>query len=222
MHSTDTFLGRLRELNVQLQLNGDRLGCSAPKGVLTPELTDELRRRKPELIARLKELASHDEAGAEIPAMPRGERLPLSAGQRRLWFLQQYDRDSYAYNIVFAVRLRGHLETHQFAEALRAVVDRHEALRTGFDDTDGTPHARIVDTGDWRPDIVELNGDDEAIDAAARALATAMAQRPFDLTRAPLMRTLIGRVSPDHHVLIIAVHHIVADGWSLGVLILDA
>ena len=206
---------------MQLQLNGDRLGCSAPKGVLTPDLTDELRRRKPELIVRLKELAA-EEANAEIQKLPRGERLPLSAAQRRLWFLQQYDRESYAYNIVFAVRFRGHLETHQFAEALRSVVERHEALRTGFDETDGTPHARIVDTGDWRAEIVELKGDDDAVDAAARALATEMAQRPFDLTRPPLMRALIGRVSADHHVLILAVHHIVADGWSLGVLFLDA
>jgi len=139
-----------------------------------------------------------------LQAIPREARMPLSFAQQRLWFLDLLHPHSATYNIVSALRLDGDLDDAALRRALDEIVRRHEILRTTFDDEgqviapDG---AMALEIADW----------DEA-----RVQAEAL--RPFDLQAGPLLRGLLLRVAPREHVLVLTMHHIVTDGWSLGVM----
>jgi amino acid adenylation domain-containing protein len=149
---------------------------------------------------------------------PAGEyfSFPLSFAQRRLWFLEQLEPGS-AYNVPLPIRLRGGLDRPALQRALDAVVARHEALRTTFVEEDGTPLQLVHPTGSF-----ELESDDVSLvadpEAEARARVTAEAARPFDLSAGAPRRALLLRLGPEDHVLTLTFHHVVCDGWSLGVL----
>ncbi|WP_431936062.1 amino acid adenylation domain-containing protein [Micromonospora sp. RP3T] len=144
---------------------------------------------------------------------------PLSAGQRRLWFLDRLLPDSALYNAPLGFRVRGPLDVDALRAALATVVDRHEALRTTFTERDGRAVQVVHDRVEvpWRSaDLTGLPGghrDDEA-----RRLSVASAREPFDLSAGPLLRLLLLRLAEDDHVVVVTVHHAVVDGWSLAVL----
>jgi amino acid adenylation domain-containing protein len=157
---------------------------------------------------------------------PRGESpLPLSFSQERLWFLDRLAPGSPAYNLALALRIRGPLDRGALDRAFTALAARHEALRTSFvedaEDAEraGTPVQEITDACVWELPVVDLApGGPEA---EIRRLAAADALRPFDLAKAPLLRAALLHVSDEEHVLLLAIHHIVSDAWSLGVLVRD-
>src|ERR1044071_5418236 len=146
--------------------------------------------------------------------------LPLSFGQQRLWFLHQMEAGSPLYNIPVAVRLRGRLDAAAMEASLAEVVRRHEVLRTTFEAVDGRPVAIVTQQAFGELPVVDLShlpaGEREA---EMLRLATHEARRPFDLERGPVMRAALMRLDEDEHVLLVTMHHIVSDGWSLGVLI---
>ena len=148
----------------------------------------------------------------------RGDTFPLSLQQQRLWFLHRMDPASAAYTLAGAYRLRGPLDAGALRRALDEVVRRHEALRTVFPERDGqpvqvvAPHAPFVLPGD------DLRGTDGA-EARAEAIAVGEARRPWDLAAGPLFRARLVRVADDEHLLVLAMHHVVSDGWSMGVLL---
>jgi amino acid adenylation domain-containing protein len=173
------------------------------------------------LAARI-EAALRAEPGAPAPPLvpvPRDRALPLSFAQERLWFLDQLEPESPFYNIAGVVRLVGDLDVPVLARSLAEVVARHEALRTTFAVEGGEPAQRIA------PAVVRLPGVDlaalpEAVrEREALRLAAALAARPFDLGRGPLLRTTLLRLGAAGHLLVLVVHHIVADGWSMEVLL---
>ncbi|MGW2874349.1 amino acid adenylation domain-containing protein, partial [Kitasatospora sp. NPDC001225] len=140
---------------------------------------------------------------------PRPAALPLSSAQRRLWFLNRLEPGSAAYNMAFAVRLSGALDTAALEAALADLVERHEVLRTVFPETDGEPRQEVLGTEAWAGLTVRETSPAEAPAEAAREAA-----RGFDLaTRLPVRATLL-RTGPAEHLLLLIVHHIVADGWS--------
>ncbi|HEX7313096.1 MAG TPA: condensation domain-containing protein, partial [Pyrinomonadaceae bacterium] len=150
---------------------------------------------------------------------PVGEEQPLSFTQQRLWFLDQLEPGSAFYNIAAAARLVGELDAAALAESLREVARRHEALRTRFVSSDGSP-TQIVDA---HPPLdvqtIDLSHLPEAErDAEARRLAQEEARRPFDLAHGPLLRAGLLKLDEREHVLLVTMHHIVSDGWSVGVL----
>jgi amino acid adenylation domain-containing protein/non-ribosomal peptide synthase protein (TIGR01720 family)/FkbM family methyltransferase len=151
--------------------------------------------------------------------VPRGGGLPLSFAQERLWFLDQLIPGSPAYNIPLALGLRGRLALPALSAALSGIVARHEALRTTFAAVEGTP-VQVI--GEARVDlpVVDLTAlaSGRRQDEADR-LTLAEARRPFDLAYGPLLRTLIVRLEAERHLALLSVHHIVADGWSMGVLV---
>ncbi len=165
-------------------------------------------------------LAAHVRTGTAVEApplvpVPRDLDLPMSFAQERLWFLDQLAPGSAAYNVPLALGLRGALSLPALGAALSALVDRHEALRTTFAEGRqivGGPVAVPVP-------VVDLTG---ASDAEARRLTAAEAARPFDLAAGPVFRALVLRLDDDRHLLLLTLHHIVADGWSLGVLVGEA
>ncbi|TBG06907.1 condensation domain-containing protein, partial [Rhizobium leguminosarum] len=175
----------------------------------------------------LKDLAAI--AGAlqaiKLPAIERVDRtspLALSYAQQRLWFLSQLDGVSEAYHMPAGIRLAGHLDRSALGLALDGIVARHEALRTRFDVIDSEPVQVIgdADIGFALTDTdLRLLGSDEARQTAVERLAVEEWSAPFDLGRGPLMRGRLVRLGEEEHVLLVTMHHIVSDGWSIGVMI---
>ncbi|HVR96498.1 MAG TPA: amino acid adenylation domain-containing protein, partial [Thermoanaerobaculia bacterium] len=168
-------------------------------------------------------LRSGDGAVPEAPPLrpaPRDSSLPLSFAQQRLWFLNQLDPESAAYNIPGGLRLSGELDVPALAGSLGEILRRHEVLRTAFPTVDGRP---VLAVEPWRPlalPVVDLAALPEpAREAEAGRLGTAAALQPFDLGRGPLVRLLLLRLDPSEHALLFTMHHVVADGWSMGVLV---
>ncbi|MFJ7907176.1 non-ribosomal peptide synthase/polyketide synthase [Kitasatospora sp. NPDC096204] len=147
-----------------------------------------------------------------IPAADPGAEPPLSYAQQRLWFLDRFEPGSTEYTSLSVLRLRGPLDREALGTALDALVERHEALRTGYAERDG--RARQV----VRPPYpVELPCADVP-PAELDALLERIAATPFDLGTGPVLRAHLARTAADEHVLALAVHHIATDGWSMGVL----
>ncbi|OWA08457.1 non-ribosomal peptide synthetase [Streptomyces sp. CS227] len=168
------------------------------------------------LAATVAEAAGAD-ADALTPA-PRDGDLPLSFAQERLWFLEEFAGSTVEYNVVEALRLTGPLDTGALRAAFAALVDRHEALRTTFGSVEGRGVQVVHEAG--QPVEFRTAEVDAGEDGTAR-LAEAVRQeaaRPFDLRTGPLLRVLLLRRSAREHVLVLALHHIVTDGWSMGVL----
>lgn len=168
--------------------------------------------------AFLKQLAAKGVNLAMLP-IPRLEttRAPLSFAQARLWFLWRMDPAGAAYNMPLAVRVRGRLDHQALQRAFDALVQRHEALRTVFSQ-DGDQVEQIVQA----PSAlairrIVLEGNDR--EAQARRLVRSEAAETFDLERGPLLRVALLTLDTDDHILTVTLHHIVADGWSMGVLI---
>ncbi|MBV8858949.1 MAG: amino acid adenylation domain-containing protein, partial [Acidobacteria bacterium] len=168
----------------------------------------------------MRESAGRAPSTPPLTAVPRGERTPLSFAQQRLWFLDRLEPGSAAYNIPAAVRLTGALDTAALRRALSAVVSRHETLRTTFAEMDGEPAQLIREAAEVALSVVDLThlpGPER--EAAALGAARAEAALPFDLSRGPLLRAQLLRLSEEEHVLLLTMHHIVSDGWSMGILV---
>jgi amino acid adenylation domain-containing protein/non-ribosomal peptide synthase protein (TIGR01720 family) len=148
-----------------------------------------------------------------IEQVPRAPFHPLSHAQERLWFLAQLEPNSSAYNIAAALRLRGALDVNAVQRAFDVVVARHEALRTSFYELAGRGVQRIHDTVQLPVVLTDARGG--GAEQRAQALFAAELSRPFDLSSAPLLRVQLIRTAETEHVLVVSVHHLVADGWSL-------
>ena len=189
----------------------------------TENLTELLRRLSPEKRALLARRLSEKKAAAEKKSrLARGaesEFYPLSFAQQRLWFLDELEPDTSLYNIPVAVRLRGRLNPAALEESLNEIVRRHHVLRARFAAIDGKP-VQIIEPAQrihlQIRQVEKLSADDER--DAIRRLVAADAWKPFDLKRDPLVRATLIRLGRQDHVLIFCLHHIVSDGWSIGVL----
>jgi acyl transferase domain-containing protein len=171
-------------------------------------------------IARSIEAAGGAASGADaITPEPRDGRLPLSFAQQRLWFINQIEPDSSSYNMPFAVRIAGPLDQAALGRSFQAIVQRHEALRTIFAADEGKSSQIILP--ELRLDIPTISLEHEAPEqrtARLNQLIHAESQRIFNLAMGPLLRITLFRLGPDEHIVLLVLHHIVADGWSLGVL----
>ena len=159
-------------------------------------------------------------ASGEIIPVGRGENLPLSFIQQQLWFLHQLDPRSAAYHVPLAVRLNGPLNVDALRQALATIIERHEILRTTFPAVEGRP-AQIIAPGapvDLTPmDLRALSAAER--EAQVSRLVVDVSDRPFDVAQGPLLRFTLLQLSETENVLIMVMHHLVADGWSWGVLL---
>ncbi|WP_329571195.1 non-ribosomal peptide synthetase [Kitasatospora sp. NBC_01266] len=156
---------------------------------------------------------------APIPPAPRGVALPLSNAQRRLWFLDDLTAGGTEYNTGVALRLRGAPAPEALRRALRRLAARHDSLRTTFGTLDGQGVQRISAAAELPLHTADLGDlpDEERAEAAERLLTEELS-RPYDLTHGPLARALLVRLADDEHLLLLGQHHIITDGWSVGVL----
>jgi amino acid adenylation domain-containing protein len=173
------------------------------------------------LAPRIEASLSTVTAGATQPItrVTRGEEVPLSFGQERMWFLAQLDPASPAYVVASALRLAGALDKPALAAALAEMVRRHEVLRTAYRAVDGKPRGFLLPPAAVAlPETSLAALPEHERDRAVRAAAEAEARRPFDLTQGPILRAELLALAPDDHVLLLTSHHIVIDGWTQGIL----
>ncbi|MDQ4011666.1 MAG: amino acid adenylation domain-containing protein, partial [Actinomycetota bacterium] len=175
---------------------------------LPAHLQEQLRRR----------LSGRSDQPDRIAPAQRTGPLPLSFAQQRLWFLNEFQPGGAEYNSALALRLIGTLDVTALTVALQALLARHESLRTTFDEVDGKGVQLVHPALELPVPLVDLAGSSSlGPDELNRVLAEEYC-RPFDLRRGPLLRALLVRLSEHEHVLLLTAHHIVTDGWSMGVL----
>ncbi|MGY3450250.1 amino acid adenylation domain-containing protein [Bradyrhizobium sp. USDA 4353] len=175
-----------------------------------PSTTAMRDSRRALLRRRVRDL--FEQQAARIPSVPRGGDLPLSFAQERLWFFDRLGRLGPAYQIGLATRLNGELDVAALSAALTEIVRRHESLRTRFCLRDGGP-AQQIDPP-WPVELVAA----ESAGTSPQAWARGVMEAPFEIDRDRLFRCALLRVAPHEHILALSMHHIISDGWSVGLL----
>ncbi|HKH45888.1 MAG TPA: amino acid adenylation domain-containing protein, partial [Thermoanaerobaculia bacterium] len=180
---------------------------------------------QPTVAGLAREIEKESRVGGAAPPplvrIDRGTDLPLSFAQQRLWFLDQLEGGGPLYNVPVALRMSGDLSAAVLSRVFAEVVRRHEVLRTVFHGDGGRARQVVLPpaAGFALPlvDLTALAGEPREL--AAAGLVTEEARRPFDLARGPLLRAGLLRLDETEHVLLVVLHHIVSDGWSMGVLV---
>nr|AWI62628.1 nonribosomal peptide synthetase [Cystobacter sp.] len=228
--NADELLQLLEEQGIELRVPGDQLQVRTHRGALSPELREQLKLHKPALIEAVRRRQSAgSQADAEAPRaverratiipIPRDRMLAASFAQQRLWLVDQLAPGNPAYNLAFGIRMTGPVDAVALEEALNECVRRHEALRTRFTWADGA--LRQVIEPELRVELrrVELGGLETAEREVARGrVEREEARHAFSLGEGPLLRAALLRLGESSHELLLTMHHIVSDGWSLGVL----
>ena len=162
-------------------------------------------------------------SGAQMPPLERVKRdgpLPLSFAQQRLWFLNQLEPESAFYNMPVGIRLKGTLDVRALEQSFGKLAERQESLRTSFPLSNGSPSQLISPPAPVSLPLIDLGAlPEERREAEMQALAVAEANGPFDLEQGSLFRASLLKLGDEDHVLLVTMHHIISDGWSMGVLV---
>lgn len=217
--NTYEFLSYLESLNVELFTEGDNLRCNAPKGTLTSSLRTELVARKKELISLLRQVSL-----TPCPPFPsilptfRDRNIPLSFAQQRFWFLDQM-QPGFAYKQSLTLCLQGLLNIPILKQSLTEIVRRHEILRTNYQSVNGMPIQVISNSVALKLPLIDLSDfSDSEREVKAKNQIIAEACKPFSLIQDPLFQATLWKLSREEHILLLAMHHIVIDDWSMGIL----
>ena len=171
-------------------------------------------------LAALVEAARAEGAAAMPPplhSVSRDRELPLSFAQQRLWFIDQLEPGGSSYNALRALRLKGRLDHDALRRALAEIVARHESLRTTFQNREGQPVQVVSEAGAFELSVRDLSGLGSEREREGLRLVEEEVKRPFDLPRGPLFRASLFRLGLEEHIFVVVIHHIVCDGWSMGV-----
>ena len=184
----------------------DRFGVEVPLAAVFEAPTLEA------LAARVDD-AVRAETGVEVPPIvpAEGDDLPLSFAQERLWVLDRLDPGNTVYNLAPTLRLRGAIDVAALERAIAELVRRHEALRTVFAEVDGAPVQRIL-PADFTLAVIDAGSEERALERAGED-----ARASYDLRSGPLFRARLLRISDDDHLLSVGMHHVITDGWSMGI-----
>lgn len=215
--SIHELISNLRKADIALELSSGELSIDAPKGGIDAMLLDQLRSRKSELIEFLQESES-SQSYESIPVCAPQDHYPVSHAQRRLWILNQFEKEQSAYNLPSAFWLEGQLNIEALDRALFALGQRHEILRTSFHSMDGNPVQTVDPECKLKLIFEDLSGEVNPEDLVSKR-ATADAAKPFDIANPPLLRAQLLRVQPTKYALLFNMHHIISDGWSINIVI---
>ncbi|MEG4916422.1 amino acid adenylation domain-containing protein [Microcoleus sp. B7-D4] len=215
------FLAELAERGIKLWVEGDTLRFRAPKGAMTSEERDLLVLHKAKVISLLSQ-NNTSANGTSQTIVPVSEQrdIPLSFPQEQLWFLTELEPNNTSYNELFALRLLGWLNIVALEQSLNKIVARHAALRTNFTTVNGQPVQVIAESLILAGPVIDLSNlpaSDREVEV--QRLATEQAQKPFNLVSDPLIQTTVFKLTETEHILLLKIHHIIWDGWSLGILL---
>jgi amino acid adenylation domain-containing protein len=213
-----SLLATLEQRDIRLSFDGEKLKVNAPKGALDNAARALITDNKAELIAAVRKREGAANGG--VRRLDRGGPLPVSAAQRRLWFLDRIEPGRSEYNIGLAIRMRGSLDESILRRALDWLVNRHESLHLRVVESDGNAVAEILPAAPADLEVVDLL----PLSAAERPVAldqriAECLRKPFQIAQGPLCRFQLIRVAPQEYALTLSVHHIVADGWSVAIVI---
>jgi amino acid adenylation domain-containing protein len=218
----ERLLSELRQQGVRIRSDGDQVHCDAPPNVMTPELVDQLREHKAQII----EFLSKETVGANvkdfegIPVVSRTKLIPLSFAQESLWFLDQLKSDTASYNIPIKLQLPGVVDEEILRRSLTEIVRRHEILRTCVRTVAGRPIQAISPATTFSIPVVDLTDlPKESREEEAHRQCEEHAKRPFALDRDWMLRVVLFRLERDRHILLLNLHHIASDAWSLEILL---
>ncbi|MCI0470785.1 MAG: condensation domain-containing protein, partial [Candidatus Aminicenantes bacterium] len=206
-----SLISTLKNQGIQIQFVDGNLKISDHGDKITPVLLAEIKEKKAEIIAFFKKYSRKQDNFAAIAAAEKQEYYPLSSAQRRLYIVQWMADDSISYHIPYVLELPGTIDKERMAAAFRGLIIRHESFRTGFRQVGEEPVQIICDPGEIEFKIEYYSSER---DSRQRFF------RPFDLSRAPLMRVgLVEGAEAVPRFLMIDMHHIISDGTSIGLFI---
>ena len=215
-------MGRLRELGCRISADGDNLRLRKTKNDIPAELIQQIKINKTEILAFLN--TAKDQAVTsqkDIPKLPTNALKQLSFAQQRLWFLGQIENSNATYNMPMSLQLEGKLNVDVLSESLAYVIDRHESLRMYFPTVEGQPQIRIKNIENF--DIVSVqdlsNLDQPTQSIMVQTLINNHVQEPFNLKTGPLFKAKLLQLKDDQFILLLNMHHISSDGWSIGIFI---
>lgn len=212
-------LDHLRGAQIQLRVDGDELVFEGPRSAVTSEILDALRLHKAEILGLLRGNPASSEVASVIRSDPERKTGPLSFAQQRLWFLDRLEPQRSTYHINWALHLEGPLDTAALERSLREIIRRHAVLRTVYGMIGEEPIQTVTAADRFALERTDLSLRPEGTRAVeARRLVDEEADRPFDLSRDLMLRARLLRIGPSEHVLILVLHHIAMDGWSIRVL----
>jgi len=216
---TVEFVSYLQNLGVKLWIDQEQLRYRSPKGVMTPELKQDLVNYKTEILELLREAQiSHQSLATSIKPITRDRQLPLSFAQQRLWFIEKAGLSSNAYNIPLTLHLVGNLDEVALQQSLNHIIARHEILRTTFSPINGKPVQVIKPTFEVLLPKKDLSG--LTLSQQKKQLQQLLQKENkqlFNLEVDPPMRVLLFKLGTTEYILQITFHHIASDGWSLTV-----
>lgn len=223
VNSIEELLLALKAAEVELWVEDGRLRTRAPEGAITPALREQIKHHLDAIIALLQGPAKvqNDPFQQAIPALAPQPSYALSNAQQRLWILHQISNTPEAlaaYNMPVSIRLKGQLNQEALQHALSTLHQRHEVLRTRFVEENGEGR-QIIDLATDRPFRLEILDEQAAAGSSLEELTLAHAMYAFDLTNEHAFRATLVQIAKEEHLLLINMHHIISDGWSIGILV---
>ncbi|MET1256788.1 amino acid adenylation domain-containing protein [Aliikangiella maris] len=212
----------LHERQIKIWLEGEQLKFRAPKGALTENIREQLTDNKPAVIRFLKQITGQGNIPPIEPVCRQSlTHIPLSYSQERIWFISQLNPGSASYNSPIAIVIRDDFDRQHLQAVLNRLIERHENLRTLFPAIDGKPEQQVLPHMTVNIDVEDHSdklGEKSPL-VEAKRLCQIESEIPFDLAKGPLIRAKVFKVAPQIHVLMLNMHHIIGDGWSIRVLL---
>ena len=213
-------LAELGTLGVRLSVEDGRLKVNAPKGALNDNLKAGIASHREDIITRLRTDGSHGPEARKLRHIARTPPLPLTAVQKRFWFLDKIGQGRSVPNVMFPLRFEGPIDFDAMMAAVTAILARHETLLMRIGDRDGEPYPEITAVPGELVTIADLTAlPDESRESAGDKLSKQFMQDEFNLVTGPLAKVLFVRLSPTATLLTLSMHHIVADGWSSSIIL---
>ena len=216
---TAELFAKLMSLNVRLQVIDDKLDIQAPKGVLNNELLNEIKVHKEALIRLFNTYKDKRRLYRSIPKIGVQESYAISSSQRRLWVLSQFEEANMAYNMAGVFVFDGNLVLAGLSYSFDRLIERHEILRTVFREEDSGEIRQYIKTAEGFDLFYKDLRKESLSEKELEVLIQEEVGCPFDLSLGPLMRARVYQVEDNKYFFIYVMHHIISDGWSMGILI---
>ncbi len=212
----------LKQKNIRIFLKDGELKLSAPKGAVDDSLKKILTDNKQKLMSYFQNQDENKKNRMILEKSPCMEESSLSSVQQGIWFQLQLDPDNYAYNIPIAFEMNGNINVNVLEEAFRLLIERHATLRTSIVTIEGAPRQKINNNALFNIDYCVLENM-SSIDNYNLFLkhSAVEARKIFDLKNAPLLRVNLYQANTTQHYMLLVIHHIISDGWSMSVLLKD-